>query len=91
MIYTIEFTTEVERVIRRWKKSNPIAFRKLYLLLPELAEHPRTGTGHPEALKGGNKITYSRRLTAHDRIVYDVLDDVVKVIVLDAGGHYNDK
>ena len=91
MSYSVEFTVEVAKVVKRWKKSNPLAFNKLYALLPELQEHPRTGTGHPEALKGGNNITYSRRLTAHDRIVYDVMDEVVKVIVLDAGGHYNDK
>lgn len=91
MMYSLEFTKEVAKVVKLWKKSNPVAFRKLYDLLPELAEHPRTGTGRPEALKGGNDITYSRRLTAHDRIVYDILDDVVKVIIIDAGGHYGDK
>jgi toxin YoeB len=60
-------------------------------LLPELAEHPRTGTGHPEALKGGNDITYSRRLSGQDRIIYDIYDDVVTVLVLELEGHYNDK
>jgi toxin YoeB len=60
-------------------------------LLPELAEHPRTGTGHSEALKGGNDITYSRRLSGQDRIIYDIYDDVVTVLVLELEGHYNDK
>ena len=91
MTYAIEFTEAVQKVIRKWKKSNPTAYNKFYKLLPELEQHPRTGTGHPEPLKGGDNITYSRRLTAHDRIVYDVMDDLVKVIVIDAEGHYNDK
>ena len=57
----------------------------------ELEEHPRTGTGHPEALKGGNDVTYSRHLSGHDRIIYDIYDEVVTVLVLELEGHYNDK
>ena len=53
--------------------------------------HPRTGTGHPEALKGGNDVTYSRHLSGHDRIIYDIYDEVVTVLVLELEGHYNDK
>ena len=91
MSYKIEYSNTAQKVIKKWKKSNPIAFKKLYALLPELEVHPRTGTGHPEPLKGGDDITYSRRLTAHDRIIYDIYDDVVIVLVLDVEGHYNDK
>lgn len=91
MSYSIEFSSDAQKVIKKWKKSNPLAFKKLYNLLPELEQHPRTGTGHPEPLKGGDGITYSRRLSAHDRIVYDIYDDVVTVLVLDVEGHYNDK
>ncbi|MBR5919033.1 MAG: type II toxin-antitoxin system YoeB family toxin, partial [Prevotella sp.] len=54
-------------------------------------QHPRTGTGHPEPLKGGNAVTYSRRLSANDRVIYDVYDDVVTVLILEVEGHYNDK
>lgn len=91
MSYSIEYSSDAQKVIKKWKKSNPLAFKKLYNLLPELEQHPRTGTGHPEPLKGGDGITYSRRLSAHDRIVYDIYDDVVTVLVLDVEGHYNDK
>jgi len=54
-------------------------------------EHPRTGTGHPEPLKSGNAITYSRRITASDRLIYDIYDERITVLVLDVEGHYNDK
>lgn len=91
MSYCIEFSSEAQSVIKKWKKSNPVAFKKLYKLMPELEQHPRTGTGHPEALKGGRGITYSRRLTAHDRIIYDVYDETIIVLVLVLEGHYNDK
>ena len=91
MSYRIEYTEEVQKVIKKWKKSNPAAFQKLYKLLPELEQHPRTGRGHPEPLKGGNDITYSRHLSGQDRIIYDIYDDCVTVLILAAGLHYNDK
>ena len=91
MSYRIQFSQEAKGVIRKWKKSNPVSFRRLYRLLPELESHPRTGTGHPVPLKGGNGITYSRRLSGHGRIIYDIYDDVVTVLVISVEGHYDDK
>lgn len=87
-MYHIEFSKNVEKTVRKWKKSNRTLFKKLEEIIPELSEHPRTGKGHPEPLKGGNNITYSRHLTAHDRIVYD---DIVNVLVIEIEGHYDDK
>jgi toxin YoeB len=91
MSYRIHFSDEAQKVIKKWKKSNPTSFKKLYRLLPELEEHPKTGTGHPEPLKGGNGITYFRRLSGQDRIIYDIYDDVVTVLVISVEGHYDDK
>ena len=53
--------------------------------------HPRTGLGHPEALKGGSDVTYSRHITAHDRIIYDIYDNVLVILIIEVEGHYNDK
>lgn len=53
--------------------------------------HPRTGIGHPEPLKSGGGITYSRRISAHDRIIYDIYDDTITVLVIEVEGHYDDK
>lgn len=91
MIYKIDISSDATKIIKKWKKSNPIAFKKLYKLIPELEQHPRTGTGHPEALKGGNDITWSRHITANDRIIYDIYDDVVTVMIVELEGHYKDK
>ena len=44
------------------------------------------GLGHPEALIGGGDVTWSRHITAHDRIIYDIYDDVVEVYVFGSGG-----
>lgn len=91
MSYAIRFTPKADKTVKKWKKSNPILHNKFLKLLKEITEHPRTGMGHPEPLKGGNGITYSRRITAHDRIIYDIYDDIVVVLVIAVEGHYDDK
>ena len=90
-MYTITFAKNAEKVLKKWKKSNPQLFNKAKDVINELKEHPRTGTGHPEPLKGGDGITYSRHISAHDRILYDIHDDVVEVNVFSLEGHYDDK
>lgn len=90
-MYRIEVSSDADKVIRKWKKSNPQLWKKCQKIFHELVEHPRTGIGHPEALKGGNDVTWSRHITAHDRIIYDIYDDVLVVLVIEAEGHYNDK
>ena len=67
MMYKIEFSKDATKTAAKYKKSNPVLYKKLVNLLDEIMEHPRTGTGHPEPLKAGNSISYSRRITAHDR------------------------
>ncbi|GHT50454.1 hypothetical protein FACS189440_17900 [Bacteroidia bacterium] len=91
MSYTIQFSKEADITIAKYKKSNPIAYKKFSRLIIEIAEHPRTGTGHPEPLVADNSITYSRRISANNRIIYDIYDDVVVVLVLSVEGHYHDK
>lgn len=90
-MYEVKVSSDAEKVIKKWKKSNPQLFKKYQKLFHELADHPRTGIGHPEPLRGGNDVTYSRRITAYDRIIYDIYDDVLVVLVIETEGHYNDK
>jgi toxin YoeB len=90
-MYSIEFSKVVKKELAEYKKSNPVAFKKIVKMLDEMRIHPREGTGHPEALFNGNDITYSRRITKKDRLIYDIYDDIIKVLVLTAKGHYRDK
>ncbi len=91
MIYKIDYSKEAEKVIRKRKKSNKPLFEKLRKVLNSIVQTPREGIGHPEAMKGGNDITYSRRITAHDRIIYNVFDDIITVVIIEVEGHYDDK
>ena len=89
--YKIEFTQIAIKAVSKYKKSNPLQYKKLVKLLNELMEHPRTGTGHPEPLKPGDSITYSRRISKNDRLIYDIYEEKVTVLVLTVEGHYDDK
>jgi len=90
-MYTIEYSKAAKRTLKKWKKSNPQLFRKATKILFDIMEHPRTGLGHPEPLVGGKEITYSRHITAHDRIIYDIYEETITVLVIQVEEHYNDK
>ena len=90
-MYTIEFSQAAVKSVAKYKKSNPVQYKKLFKLLEELMEHPRTGTGHPEPLKSGNSVTYSRRISKNDRLIYDIYEEKVAVLILTIEGHYDDK
>lgn len=51
-MYTIRYTEQVTKHLLRLRASEPKAYAKVQVLLTELAEHPRTGTGYPEPLRG---------------------------------------
>ena len=91
MLYKVQLTPAADKSIAKFKKSNIQAYKKAMKLLEEINEHPRTGTGHPEPLLEGNNSTYSRCITKKDRLVYNIYDESVTVLVLTAEGHYNDK
>ena len=90
-MYAVEFSKAAGKTLKKWKKSNPVLFKKASAILLDIMEHPRTGLGHPEPLVGGKDITYSRHITAHDRIIYDIYDEHVYVLVIQLEEHYDDK
>lgn len=90
-MYTLKFDQKVTVVIAKWKKSNPILFKKLSKILAAIAENPRHGIGHPEPMVGGGGITYSRHISAHNRIIYRIHDEEVYVLIIQLEGHYDDK
>jgi toxin YoeB len=62
--------------------------KKLNNLLKELIEHPKTGTGKPEQLKGDMSGVWARRINKKDRLIYSINDETVIVIILSAKGYY---
>ena len=91
-MYVIEFTEDARRDVLYLQRNAPQAINKLYRLLDELREHPRTGTGKPEIMtEPGRKGQWSRRITQKHRLVYEIYDNEVVVIILSTYGHYDDK
>lgn len=87
-MYRIVFSEQAQKDLKLLHKKAPFAVRKLAQLLDELKEHPRTGTGQVEPLKGYDGTVYSRRITKEHRLVYKIYDDVVEVLILSSFGHY---
>lgn len=87
-MYRIVFSTDARKDLQELNRRTPRAVKKLVKLLEELQEHPRTGTGQVEQLKGYDGNVYSRRITHEHRLVYRVFDDVIEVLVLSVFGHY---
>ncbi|MBQ7690082.1 MAG: Txe/YoeB family addiction module toxin [Muribaculaceae bacterium] len=75
--------------LRRLQSNEPTAYEKAVVLIEELKVHPRTGTGHPEPLKGG--VNWSRRISKKHRLVYSIHDEKIHIDILSAWGHYDDK
>jgi len=72
-------------------RSEPAAYKKVGKFIEELREHPKTGLGHPEPLKGKPEGRWSREVTKKHRLVYRIFEVEVYVDVLSAYGHYDDK
>ncbi|MEQ1734782.1 MAG: Txe/YoeB family addiction module toxin [Bacteroidia bacterium] len=86
-MYKIDFTHKAIGDIEGYRKSGQIVvIKKISTLLKEMAQHPFTGTGKPEALK--HKLTglYSRRINREHRIVYQVMNN--EIVVHSLKGHY---
>ena len=91
MIYNVDIQERAEYDLLRLAKEEPKAFLKAKSLIKELREHPKTGIGHPEPLKGKPEGRWSREITKKHRLVYRIFETEVIVLVLAAYGHYEDK
>ncbi|MBR1593300.1 MAG: Txe/YoeB family addiction module toxin [Alloprevotella sp.] len=90
-MYEIIYSPKAIDDLRLLKRSEPASFKKVAKFIEELKVHPKTGTGHPEQLKGDRSGQWSRKITKKHRLIYEIFDDKVYVDVLSAFGHYDDK
>ena len=89
-MYVIEFTVQAQKDVIALQKHNPKLIKKLAELLEELREHPRTGTGQVEQLRYFEKETWSRRLNREHRLVYEIHENEILVLIVSAYGHYSE-
>ncbi len=87
MSYVLQFSQKTDEDLLFHKKSgNKAILKKIIIFLEEIAEHPFTGTGKPEPLKHDLSGKWSRRINQEHRLVYEVLESIVKIH--SAKGHY---
>lgn len=90
--YSIEISKEALADLSKIKKSGKKAdISKIAKIFLELENHPTTGIGKPEKLKYKNEDVWSRQINKKDRLVYEIIEQEVVVIIISALGHYNDK
>ncbi|MDR0830425.1 MAG: Txe/YoeB family addiction module toxin [Prevotellaceae bacterium] len=89
-MYKLEFTPTA-KIHAEKLSAAPKLFKKLEKLLEEIILHPKTGTGKPEQLKHYETPTWSRRISDKHRLVYQIHENIVTVLVVAAFGHYEDK
>ena len=68
-MYKVRYQKDALDDLAKLKRQEPTAFNKAVKLIDELYEHPRTGTGKPEPLRGDKAGQWSRRITQRHRLV----------------------
>ena len=91
MMYTVIFSPRANEGIKALKRNEPKAYTKAIQLFKELQEHPTTGTGKPEPLKENRLGQWSRRISQKHRLIYEIREEVITVLILSSYGHYDDK
>lgn len=88
----IGLDSRAERHLDEWRKSSQKkTLLKIAALLEELCEHPTTGTGKVEQLKGDLEGYWSRRINKASRLIYKIEEDIITIFVISLKGHYGDK
>ena len=92
MSYRLVLTPEAERHLDECRKSGQKkTLLKIVALFEELREHPTTGTGKVEQLKGDLEGYWSRRINKSSRLIYKIEEKIITVFVISLKGHYGDK
>lgn len=63
MPYRIVFSPEALADLQKLAQNEPKSYAKAKRFIDELKEHPKTGLGHPEPLKGKPENRWSREIT----------------------------
>ena len=88
-MYRIVFTREAQKQYRHFVKSGNVKLvEKINKLIVDIAKHPYTGIGKPEALRFSLAGKWSRRINHEHRLVYTVNDQIVIVTILTMRHHY---
>jgi toxin YoeB len=87
--YRIKLMPKTEEDLEYFVKSgNKKRLKKIDKLMIELEEHPTTGTGKAERLRGDFSGRWSRRIDDEHRLVYRIDEENRVVIIYQMKDHY---
>ena len=90
--YIIQISKDAKSDLQTIKKSGrKLDIEKINVFLLELENDPRSGTGLPERLKHYDGEVWSRKINKKDRLIYEIFESEVVVLIVSALGHYGDK
>jgi toxin YoeB len=72
-----------------WQSQDKKILKRINDIIKDIDRQPFTGIGKPEPLKGDKQGYWSRRIDDVNRIIYKIENE--KIIIIQCGGHYNDK
>ena len=62
-----------------WQVQDRKVLKRINVLIADIVRHGNEGLGKPEPLKHGFHGYWSRRITAEHRLVYNIVDDSVRI------------
>ena len=74
------FTEESWEDYQYWQQTDKKIFKKINQLINAIKRDPFDGIGKPEPLKYHLEGCWSRRITEEHRLVYEVIDETIKII-----------
>jgi toxin YoeB len=76
----LEFDPAAFEDLAWWIQQDRKKTLRIVKLIKELQHHPFEGTGKPEALKHDLDGCWSRRIDDESRLVYEVLEDKIRIL-----------
>ena len=85
----IAFLPQATEDLQYWKQTgNTRILKRIRALLADILEHPFTGIGKPEPLRG-EQGKWSRHINDEHRLIYSISSGRVYVYVISARFHYS--
>jgi toxin YoeB len=85
----IAFLPQATEDLQYWKRTgNTRILKRIRALLADILEHPFSGIGKPEPLRG-EQGKWSRRINDEHRLIYSISSGMIYVFVISARFHYS--
>ena len=88
-MYKIEFKKLALKQVQKISENKKV-MERLQLILGDIISDPYSTNFKFERLKHNLKGYCSKRLNKKDRVIYEVKDDIITVLILSVLGHYGE-